>query len=336
MTRARTSPTPSPAGLPAAVSVLAGRSDGPAAGYVVLTTVTGTGFSALADTALTTWEGPGATGLRFYVRDLDSGMFWSTGRPASSGTARILSYWIPGVFIVEHTENEVRATLETCVLPDRPAELRRLTLTNLSGAARRLEVTSLAEVVLNQKDAHAAHPVFSKLFLRTEYVGEQQSLLVHRRPRAPHEHHHTLIHSVLETGAVELETDRARFHGRGHHAERPAALLSPEPLSGTVGNVLDPVVCLRRTLTVPAGRSVSVTFLLGAAADAQMARALPAALDHGVAIDQVFASARAAAEDQLTRLGVSASDHVHAQHLAAAILRGDPVLRADPATLARA
>jgi cellobiose phosphorylase len=331
-----TPPAYAPRGLPAAVSVLAGDREGPAAGYVVLATATGTGYSALADTVLTGWEEPGAAGLRFFVRDLESGAFWSPGRPARVGAARIQAHWQPGSFTLEHIENGVRTTMQMCVLADRPAELRRIMLTDLSGAPRRLDVTSLAEVVLNYADAHSAHPAFSKLFLQTVYVDAQQALLVRRRSRDPRERHPALVHAALEEGEVQFETDRARFYGRGRHAERPAALLSQASLSGTTGNVLDPVVSLRRTLSIPAGHSASVTFLLGAAADDQTARAMTASWGQPTAIEHAFASARAAAEDQMARLGISAHDHVYAQHLAAAVLRGDPGLRAGPAILARA
>jgi hypothetical protein len=182
---------------PATVAVLAGLDNGPATGYLVLATATGTGFSSLAGTALTTWDSPGATGLQFFVRDLDSREVWSPGRPGRDGAARVEARWAPGVFTLEHTGNGVRTRVETCILADRPAELRRVTLTDLSGKARRLDVTSLAEVVLFPKDAHTAHPAFSKLFLQTRHVEEQRALLVSRRPRDPHETHPVLVHAIV-------------------------------------------------------------------------------------------------------------------------------------------
>ena len=49
-------------------------------------------------------------------------------------------------------------------------------------------------------------------------------------------------------GAVQYETDRARFLGRGRTAAHPAALDSGVVLSGTVGPVLDPILSLRRQI----------------------------------------------------------------------------------------
>jgi len=323
-------PSPSPAGLPCPAAILAGPDPGPSAGYVVLASAAGRGFSLFSDTALTTWEGPGASGLRFFVRDLDSGVFWSPGRPTRAEDADVHSSWDLGTFTLDHREHGLQATLETCVLADHPAELRRLTLTNLTGSVRRLDVTSLADVVLNQTDAHAAHPAFSKLFLQTLYDEERRALLVRRRPREPQEHHPLLVHAILEQGDIEFETDRARFYGRGYPADRPAALRSRDPLSRTTGNVLDPVVSLRRELVLAAGQSTTFSFLLGAASDDQAARAMLDSLDQGTAAGKAFAVSRSAAESQLKRLGITPADHVQAQQLAAAILRGKPGLRAQP------
>jgi cellobiose phosphorylase len=335
----------SPVGFTPTVGVVTNRFVDPDSAYRVLTTATGSGFSSFGRIALTDWQESGATGLRFFVRDLDNGSFWSLGREGCPGSAQINSQATPGVFSLEHTENNLRTTLETCVLTDRPAELRRLSFTNISDEVRHLELTSVGVVILNQADAHTAHPTFSKLFLQTEYHAEQRSLLVHRRPRDPEEHHPTMIHAILEKGEVEWETDRACFHQRGNHFGQPAALMTNEPLTGSVGNVLDPVVSLRRKFNLPPGGSTTLTFLLGAGTDKSAALDLATSLAQEAAIDEAFSAARSAAKAQLTRLGISHPEHSYAQHLAAAVLRGDPGLRplslpllphgSDPANLGR-
>src|SRR6185295_4388652 len=99
-------------------------------------------------------------------------------------------------------------------------------------------------------DADHAHPAFSKLFVQTERETEPFALLARRRPRSPGERHPWLAHGLAGTRPNEVETDRARFHGRGGSRARPAALAPGARLSGTLGNVLDPILALRRNLTV--------------------------------------------------------------------------------------
>ena len=61
---------------------------------------------------------------------------------------------------------------------------------------------------------------------------------------------------------VQYETDRARFIGRGYSLAAPRVLVRTEPLSGTVGDVLDPIVSLRGTVELAAGGEAQWTFLL--------------------------------------------------------------------------
>src|SRR5437867_2194114 len=81
--------------------------------------------------------------------------------------------------------------------------------------------------------------------------------LARRRPRGAQEHPPWLMHvAAVEgdaRGAVEYETDRARFLGRGHTTADPVAVPAGDPgergdggvLSGSAGAVLDPIVSLR-------------------------------------------------------------------------------------------
>ena len=327
-------------GWPAAVAILTGARHEPAAAYVTLCTETGFGASRVGETALTTWEGSLASGLCFHLRDLDQRRTWLlAGSPAgeetnaeTGGRAR----WRPGVFSQQFRCDEISIVIEACVLADAPGELRRLTVSNRSDRPRRLDLTSVAEVVLNQAPAHTGHPGFSKLFLQTSYDEDRRALLVSRRPRAPHDRFPTLIHAVLDPGPVEYETDRAAFFGRGGRQDRPDAQRSTAPLSGTVGNVLDPVVSLRRGFALAPGQSATVTFLLGAFATADAALDLAGTLAQDADIIAAFTTAQTEADKQLARLGVSAEDHRHAQHLAAAILRRSTCLRAPAQRLTRA
>ena len=74
-------------------------------------------------------------------------------------------------------------------------------------------------------------------------------------------------------GAVEWETDRARFLGRGRSPANPVAL-DGRALSGTTGAVLDPVAALRERVRLAPGAFVRVTFATGVAPDRAAALAL--------------------------------------------------------------
>src|SRR6185503_20446174 len=100
------------------------------------------------------------------------------------------------------------------------------------------EITSYAEFSLAPPAEDLAHPVFSKLFLETEYAPSTTAILCSRRSRGGSEAESWAVH-VLSVegrlqGSVEWETDRARFVGRGRTPARPIAL-DGRALSGTTG-----------------------------------------------------------------------------------------------------
>ncbi len=306
------------AGFEASVGVLANR----AGTYTALVTAGGTGFSTCRGTLLTS-ASPAGAGLALWVRDRDDGGFWRVGADATC------LHWEPGVATLTFAVAGFEATMAVAVDPDATRECRRLTLTNRSDRPRRIDVTSCAEVVLHAPAAHAAHPVFSKLFLQTAFADDV--LVVRRRARDPHESTPWLAHACHGPGALSIETDRTRFIGRGFTREAPRALVESTPLSGTVGNVLDPVVSLRRILTLAPSEAATFDFVLSCGTTRAEALRL-AGTDHTV---NMLARARDAAVAAVSRRGASVADVATDQALAAAMLMGRRELLADADVRAR-
>ena len=318
---------------PAAAGVL-GNGD-----YTVLITAAGTGYSAAAGDFLTRWAADslaGRDGWLHYVRDPERGTLWSAGaRPAARVPERYATAWEPGRFALTRLDDGIETALELCVAPDAPVEIRRLTLRNLSGEARRLEVTSYAEVVLHERAADAGHPAFAKLFVQTEYAAERRALLARRRARGQDERHPWLWQTVLGDGPLEYETDRARFVGRGQSLARPAALAAAAPLAGTTGNVLDPAFVLRRDCRLPAGESAAFVFVMGVAPDRDAALAAAGAWAGPQRAEAAFPAAAERVRARMARLGLSAEQAEGLEALAAGMLYGQGGLRAAPERLER-
>src|SRR5262249_12537716 len=114
-------------------------------------------------------------------------------------------------------------------------------------------------------------------------------LLAHRRPRASGEREPWMAQTLTGPGVLAYDTDRARTLGRGRSVARPLAVEGP--LAGTTGSVLDPVFCLRRTVTLPPGASTEL--VLGRAAASSRDEALSLMQRHvaTAAVDAAFAAA---------------------------------------------
>lgn len=267
--------------------------------YAVLLSTAGTGHSTWNGLALTRWSADPVEdndGFFLYLRDRDSGESWSLGQqPVATPAARWASRFGDGSAQLRCEHAGIEAEMTVVVPADADVELRRVVLRNADDRPRRIELTSYAEVVLNARAADIAHPAFSKLFVQTEWVAEQRALLARRRPRAVGEPVCWLVHTLIgdgdQTEQPYYETDRARFIGRGYSLAAPKALVETGPWSGTVGNVLDPIVSLRRTVQLAAGGSVQVAFLLGAAVEREAALALARRFATPTAVEAAFPAA---------------------------------------------
>jgi len=305
--------------------------------YRALVTAQGTGASFLDGVALTRWRADAledGDGFRFYLRDLDSGKVCALG--GGDFASDRAAAWSPGRFTLEREALGLAIHLDVCVAPQRAFEIRRVTLRDLRGSPRRLAVCSYVEVALNEPGADLAHPAFSKLFVQTEWVAERRAWLARRRPRASGERHPVMVHALLGEGPVEHESDRARFLGRGGSFASPRALTGTGRLSGTVGNVLDPALCLSRTVELSAGATTTLTFVLGAAESRDDALRDLSGLEAPTAVDGTFDRAAAVDREVMRTAGVDETQARTFHALASALSYANPALRAAPDVLARA
>ncbi len=237
-------------------------------------------FGALAITRRTPDHTRETDAFVLYIRDLESGDVWSAGaEPVRSASDAYEAVAHDGIVTLVREHDGIRTTLEVTLATNAPAEERRLTIENLSGRARTLDVTTYAELVLNTPIADASHPAFSKLFVQTEWDAHAQALLAMRRLRAADDEPLWVVHTLRSVGGatkLAYETDRMRFLGRGRTTARPMSLDAGGALSGTTGAVLDPIFALQSAITLAAGARAEFVAMLGAGHTREEAMAIVA------------------------------------------------------------
>ncbi|HEV8133951.1 MAG TPA: hypothetical protein VGP85_04715 [Pyrinomonadaceae bacterium] len=295
--------------------------------YSVMITSAFSGYSMWRDLDVTRWREDATRdcwGQFYYVRDRSDERMWSIGIQPLPNTAYECAFeFHPHRAKFRRWDGDVETRCAVCVVPDADAELRTVTLVNHGRHPRDFEVTSYAEVCLNDRRADQAHPAFAKLFLETKFDPGCGALLAGRRPRGANEHPVWAIHASaaeVSSDAIEYETDRMRFLGRGRTPANPAALDSGSRLSRTTGPVLDPIFSLRRSMRVEAGMATRIAFVTGAAETYESAIAIAERFRELEAIDQAFVGAKAQCERELRKFGHTPDEIALFNQLSAAVI----------------
>jgi len=272
--------------------------------------------------------------MLIYMRDLERGTFWLCGGAGEDGL-QPAGGRIAGMANVTHVQEGIECLTEICVPPGSDMELRRITLRNLGGLDRAIEITTFLEVALHQPMAYASHPAFSKLFVQTEYVGEHGVLLAQRRPRGSTDASPCMFQALLGPGELLYETDRAAFIGRGHCMSAARALVATTPMGGGVGNVLDPAFAMRRTVSLPAHGSVALLAVIGGAETREAVSSTIREL-RSVNFESAAAMAASHEAERARSLDLTPEEALSYQYLAGAMYHYHPGLWAAPETRKRA
>jgi cyclic beta-1,2-glucan synthetase len=218
------------------------------------------------------------------------------------------------------------------------AELRRVTIANFSNRPREIELTSYAEVVLAPQASDVAHPAFSNLFVETEFQSRYNALFARRRPRSSEDPRtwgiHVLASSNETVGGIQFDTDRARFLGRGHASSDAISIVADQPLSNTVGAVLDPIFSLRCRVRLQPNETAQIVFTTGVADSHEHALVLSEKYHDAGIFGRESRLAWTRAQVEMTHLHIDPEEAHLFQRLAGRILYSDPSLRPTPHVLA--
>ncbi len=311
--------------------------------YHVVVTSAGGGYSRWRDLAVTRWrEDPTLDpwGTFVYLRDLATSEFWSAAhQPTLRAAKDCEAFFTQARAEFRHSHAGIEVHSEICVSPEDDVELRRLTLNNRSQEERVIELTSYAEVVLAPQASDEAHPAFSNLFVQTEFARESSAILCTRRARYPEEKPPWMLHLMAVQGGgpgeVSCETDRLRFIGRGGTLASPEAMAGSAPLSNCVGFVLDPIVSLRRVLTLPPHGTAVVDLVTGMGESRAVALAQMEKYQAARMTDRAFDLAWTHSQVTLRQLNATEAEAQLFGRLAGALIYADAARRAAPGVLGK-
>ncbi|SFN66288.1 GH36-type glycosyl hydrolase domain-containing protein [Nitrosospira briensis] len=311
--------------------------------YHVMVTNSGGGSSRWKDLAVTRWREDSTCdywGSFCYLRDVASGEFWSnTYQPTLKEPKRYGVVFSEGRVEFRRRDLDFDTHTEITVSPEDDIELRRIRITNRAWTTRTIEITSYAEIVLAPPAADAQAPAFGNLFVQTEILPDRHAILCSRRPRSqsdavPWMFHLMMAHGVA-TDTVSYETDRMAFIGRGNDVSAPQAMMDAAPLSGGAGSVLDPIVAIRKCVTIEPGESAMIDIVTGAGDSRHAAMHLVDKYQDQHLTNRVFDLAWTHSLVVLHQLNATETDAQLFGRLAGSVLYANSYLRADDSILVK-
>ena len=203
------------------------------------------------------------SGEAFYLRDEDSGQFWSPmPQPVRSTTPYLCRHGF-GYSVYEHTEFGITTELWVYVGIEQPVKFIRLKIRNHSGRTRHLSATGYVEWVMGETRSRGL------MYVSTE-VDPQCGALLARNPFSLEFAQHVAFFHVSEADRT-VTGDRREFLGRNGSTARPAAM-ARQRLSNKVGAGLDPCGAIQTAFELVDGWQREIVFTLGVGRDVDQVR----------------------------------------------------------------
>ena len=222
-------------------------------------------------------------GEAFYLRDEESGHFWSPTPLPSRGAMHYVSRHGFGYSVFEHTEDGIRSEMWVYVAMDASVKLTVLRVKNGSGRSRRLSATGYVEWVLGDLPSKTAMHVSTEIDPKTGALFGRNLYNTEFADRT----------AFFDVDGVSrtVSGDRTEFLGRNGTLRRPEAMTRAR-LSGRVGAGLDPCGAIQVPFDLADRQEREIIFRLGVGRDpneaGQLVRRFRGSAAARVALEKVW------------------------------------------------
>jgi cyclic beta-1,2-glucan synthetase len=206
-----------------------------------------------------------SNGEAFYLRDEESGDYWSPAPQPSRGKGNYTSRHGFGYSVFEHTEGGISSELWIYAAIDAAIKFSIVKIRNNSAKPRKLSTTGYTEWVLGDLRPKTAMHVVTEVDCST-------GALFARNPYSTEFGERVAFFSVSALNRT-VTGSRAEFIGRNGGLSNPAAMARTR-LSGIVGAGLDPCAAIQVSFDLGPGEEREIVFVLGIGRDAEDARKL--------------------------------------------------------------
>jgi cyclic beta-1,2-glucan synthetase len=236
----------------------------------------------------------------FYIRDEQSGVFWSpTALPIREKDGQYIARHGQGYSRFEHSSHGISLELLLYVPLDESIKISRLKIKNISRRNRKLSITAYIEWIL------AASREGSAPYISTE-IDQMTGAMFARNPWRV-EFSNRIAFADLAGQQTSWTGDRSEFIGRNGTLGVPVVLVGGEPLSNRVGAGLDPCCAMQTRIELKSAEEAEIIFFLGEAATRADARSMISRF-RTIDLDTVFTAVTTYWSDALGAVQVKTPD----------------------------
>ncbi len=238
-------------------------------------------------------------GEAFYIRDEESGFFWSPAPfPRKSAAPYITTHGF-GYTRFEHAEHGIAT--EMCVFVDKtlPVKFVVLKIKNQSGRERKLSATGFMDIIMGDLRTKTS------MHITSEQDTTTGALLLKNRYNTPFTERVTFFKT--EGAQLSYTFDRTAFVGRNRNLSDPIALYRKK-LSGRSGAGMDPCAALQVKFDLLNGAEKEIIFLLGNEAHTPAAQILLRKFEDREAVMQALEDVKSYWAHLLTGIQINSPD----------------------------
>ena len=193
-------------------------------------------------------------GEAFYLRNEETGHFWSPSPfPAKGDTPYVITHGF-GYSVFEHTELGISSSMTVFVDKDLPVKFIVLKIKNQSGQEYRFSATGFLEIILGDVRSK------TNMHIISEMDSNSGALLLRNRYNSAFTDRVTYF--KVDGADLSFTADRSEFIGRNRNLGDPQALYRKK-LSGRNGAGLDPCAALQVKFDLHDGGEKEVIFQIG-------------------------------------------------------------------------
>jgi cellobiose phosphorylase len=217
---------------------------------------------------LTPWNNDPVTdssGEAFYIRDEETGHFWSPTPLPCQGIGAYASRHGFGYSVFEHSESGIRSELWIYVATDASIKFSVLKVKNESGRIRKLSITGYVELVLGDLSSKSSMHVITKV--------DQSSAAIFAQKPYSSEFANRIVFFQTDSTTRSLTGDRNEFIGRNCSLRNPDAMTRSH-LSGKTGAALDPCAAIQVPFELAENQEQEIIFKFGSGKDESEVKSL--------------------------------------------------------------